>query len=204
MKDNHLEVSGKTCCPTCGQTLPEPEVSVEILEEFFEYNPITGFVIHKYKPRKYFKTDGGYNNFNLHYKGKRAGTVTKDRRTISLFKKTCLEHRVIWALYYKEWPPKGMVIDHINGDPYDNRIDNLRLVTHKENAMNTRLSSKNKSGVAGVRWRRNRWESSIVYNREYYYLGLFINFDDAVKARKAAEIKYGFHENHGRDGIVDG
>ena len=143
MKDNHLEVSGKTCCPTCGQTLPKPEPSIEILEELFDYNPLTGFVIHKYKPRKYYTSDGGYTSFNLHHKGKRAGTVTTYRRTIGIFGKTYAEHRVIWALYYKEWPSKEMVIDHINGDPYDNRIDNLRLFTHKENSMNRKLTSKN-------------------------------------------------------------
>tara|TARA_B100000035_G_C20759644_1_gene447732 strand:+ start:29 stop:646 length:618 start_codon:yes stop_codon:yes gene_type:complete len=205
MKDNQLEVSGKTCCPTCGQTLPEPELSVEILEELFDYDPLTGFVTFKYRPRKYFNVDGSYNNFNLNYKGKRVGSLTKAGfRNIRIFYKSYYEHRVIWALYYKKWPPKGMVIDHINGDSADNRIDNLRLVTYKENSRNTKIASNNKSGVTGVTQRKNRWISNITNNGKLLYLGSFSNFDDAVKARKDAEIKFGFHDNHGRDNVVDG
>mgnify|MGYP003321531520 CR=1 FL=1 len=205
MKDNHLEVSGKTCCPTCGQTLPEPKVSVEILEELFDYNPLTGFLTNKYRPRKYFTRDNNYTQFNLYRKGKRAGGFGEKTRTLNLLNKKYMEHRVIWALYYKEWPSKGLVIDHINGDPFDNRIHNLRLVTIRENAMNTKLSSKNKSGVTGVSLHGGgKWQSKITSNGKSYYLGLFSNFDDAVKARKQAETKYGFHENHGRDGTIDG
>jgi len=211
MKDNHLEVSGKTCCPTCGQKLPEPEPSVEILEDFFDYNLLTGFLTHKYRPMKYFKSKRSYSKFNNNMVGKRAGSpydhLSKNgRRSISVFRKKYLEHRVIWALYYKEWPPKGMVIDHINGDPSDNRLDNLRLVTPRENAMNRKLSSNCKSGVSGIHKSvtRNSWVAVIWVGGRNLNLGTFINFDDAVKVRKAAEIKYGFHENHGRDGIVDG
>ena len=99
-----------------------------------------------------------------------------------------------------------MVIDHINGDPFDNRIDNLRLVTQRENSMNRRLSCNNKSGVIGVHYysSRKQWQAQITSEGKKINLGRFDNFDDAVKVRKDAEIKYGFHENHGRDGIVDG
>jgi hypothetical protein len=206
MKDNHLEVSGKTCCPTCGQTLPKPEPSVEILEELFDYNSLTGFVTNKYRPRKYFNTKNSYSTFNSYQVGKRSGSEKDRFRRITLFGKPYPEHRLIWALYYKEWPPKEMVIDHINGDPFDNKIDNLRLVTHRENAMNRRLSCNNKSGVIGVHYyaSREQWQAQITVKGKKINLGRFDNFDDAVKSRKDAEIKYGFHENHGRDGIING
>lgn len=45
-------------------------------------------------------------------------------------------HRVIWLWVHRRWPKKGMVIDHINGDPADNRIENLREVTRSENSKN--------------------------------------------------------------------
>ena len=108
MKDNHLEVSGKTCCPTCGQTIPEPELSVEILEEIFDYNPLTGFVTFKYKPRKYFKNNNRYTYFKKNRVGKRAGYehTQKGVRVINTFKRSYYEHRLIWALYYKEWTPR--------------------------------------------------------------------------------------------------
>ena len=206
MKDNHLEVSGKTCCPTCGQTLPKPEPSVEILEELFDYDSLTGFVTNKYRPRKYFNTKNSYSTFNSHQVGKRSGSEKDRFRRITLFGKPYPEHRLIWALYYKEWPSKEMVIDHINGDPFDNKIDNLRLVTHRENAMNRRLSCNNKSGVIGVHYyaSRKQWQAQITVKGKKINLGRFDNFDDAVKSRKDAEKKYGYHENHGRDGIVNG
>jgi len=206
MKENQLEVSGKTCCPTCGQTLPKPEPSVEILEELFDYNSLTGFVTNKYRPRKYFNTKNSYSTFNSHQVGKRSGSEKDRFRRITLFGKPYPEHRLIWALYYKEWPPKEMVIDHINGDPFDNKIDNLRLVTHRENSMNRRLSCNNKSGVIGVHYyaSREQWQAQITVKGKKINLGRFDNFDDAVKSRKDAEIKYGFHENHGRDGVVNG
>ena len=59
-----------------------------------------------------------------------------------------MAHRVAWAIYYGVWPT-GM-IDHINGDGLDNRICNLRDVTHKENARNSRRKATNKSGCSGV------------------------------------------------------
>lgn len=60
-------------------------------------------------------------------------------------------HRVIWEAA-KGKIPEGMQIDHINHDRADNRLVNLRLVTHMQNGMNQSISKKNKSGVTGVCW----------------------------------------------------
>jgi hypothetical protein len=65
--------------------------------------------------------------------------------------------------------------------------------------MNASLGERNTSSFVGVGWRndRNCWRASITVNRKQIALGCFDSFDDAVSARKAAQIKYGFHENHG-------
>lgn len=83
-------------------------------------------------------------------------------------------------------------IDHINHNPSDNRKNNLRIVTRSQNQMNVGLSSNNKSGVTGVHFntRNEKWVAQIGFNRKRIYLGEFDNFDNAVKARKEAEIKY--------------
>ena len=114
-------------------------------------------------------------------------------------------HRVVWCHYYGEWPDSNLVVDHINGDHYDNRIKNLRCVTHSENAKNRKRPDNNKSGHQGVIWYKQyeKWKASIINNGKYVFLGYFINKEDAIKARKAAERKYGFHENHGRVGKED-
>lgn len=107
-----------------------------------------------------------------------------------------LAHRVAWAIYHGAWPDR--IVDHINHDKLDNRIQNLRLVTNSESARNKPLSPRNKSGVAGVQRVGNRWVVTISTTQ----LGSFRSFDDAVAARRAAEVEMGFHPNHGRPRVA--
>ena len=88
----------------------------------------------------------------------------------------------------------GNPIDHIHGKTSrnDNRKNNLRVVTTSDNIKNIGVRKNNKSGVTGVQWkpRDNVWEAwiTVMYNK--IYLGRFVDFEDAVKARKEAEEKY--------------
>lgn len=106
-------------------------------------------------------------------------------------------HRVIWAIYHGAWPLGE--VDHTNHVRDDNRIDNLRDVPKKQNALNQCRHATNTSGHTGVHLRRDaqRWRARITVNGELLNLGSFLRVEDAVAARKAAEVKYGFHHNHG-------
>lgn len=106
-------------------------------------------------------------------------------------------HRLAWLVTHGEFPPEQ--IDHIDGDGLNNRLENLRAVSDLENKRNLRKKSNNTSGVSGVRWRKDRqkWQALITVNRKKIHLGLFSDKSEAVAARRAAEAKYGFHENHG-------
>jgi len=89
--------------------------------------------------------------------------------------------------------PKGMMVDHINGDRNDNRKVNLRLCNKSQNAMNHKLYNCNKSGVTGV-YRSSKmptkWEAQIKVNGKHIYLGSFEDINEAIKARTEAETKY--------------
>ncbi len=91
-------------------------------------------------------------------------------------------------------------IDHINGIRDDNRWENLRPVNRATNQKNMKLFANNTSGVPGVRKSPNglKWVSRIFTEGKEVHLGTFKNKEDAVAARKKAEIDYGVHANHGR------
>jgi hypothetical protein len=88
------------------------------------------------------------------------------------------------------WPEDQ--IDHINRIRTDNRISNLREVSHKQNHQNRSKSSHNTSGHSGVSWykQKSRWRAQITHNQKDIHLGLFTNLEDAIAARKAAEKLY--------------
>lgn len=84
------------------------------------------------------------------------------------------------------------VVDHINLNILDNRKSNLRICTQHENDMNHKVNKVNKSGITGVRFREDKsvWVAYIYFNKRNISLGSYKNKEDAIKARKQAEIKY--------------
>lgn len=98
--------------------------------------------------------------------------------------------------------PKG-VVDHINHNSLDNRRCNLRDVKPRANSMNCKPSKNNTSGRMGVWVCKNRpvnpFAACITVNRKTIHLGRYATFEEACAAREAAEVKYGFHKNHGKD-----
>lgn len=122
---------------------------------------------------------------------------SKKYRDICIRGKRYYAHRLAYLYMTGENPANE--IDHINGNGVDNRWCNLRSVTTLENSQNTRQRPDNTSGVTGVHRNKltGKWEVFINSNRTRHYLGLFSDFFEAVCARKSAEVKHGFHVNHG-------
>ena len=136
-------------------------------------------------------------------KGSIAGHIrTNDGyRRIQINGKTILAHRLVWLFEYGNVPSSMYEIDHIDGNRLNNKVDNLRLVTRSSNCKNTKVRRTNTSGVTGVHKvkRSGKYIARINgLNKERIVLGTFDNFEDAVKARKDAELIYGYHPNHGR------
>ena len=82
-------------------------------------------------------------------------------------------------------------IDHINGKPNDNRVENLRIVTHSNNMKNEKLYANNTSGYKGVYYskKEQKWKAHITSDNVVYHLGTFNTKTEAIEARKAAEDK---------------
>lgn len=103
-------------------------------------------------------------------------------------KKIIKMHRLILSC------PDGYDVDHVHGKETrnDNRKRNLRVATRSQNNMNKGIQSNNTSNITGVSWHKGmgRWQAYISVNRNRIYLGAFINFDEAVNARKQAEERY--------------
>lgn len=94
--------------------------------------------------------------------------------------------------------PKGMSVDHINGDKLDNRKSNLRVCIHKQNLCNQKLSIKSKSGYKGVSWNksRNKWEAYITNNQKRKFGGYFTTKELAAeKYNELATSLFGEYAN---------
>jgi hypothetical protein len=88
-------------------------------------------------------------------------------------------------------PERHQIIDHINGDPSDNRRCNLRICTPKENARNVNVTWSNKSGIVGVKQiKSGKFVAQIMVDRKTISLGHFSSLEEAAEARKKAEIQY--------------
>jgi hypothetical protein len=94
-------------------------------------------------------------------------------RVIALDRKRYLAHRLAWLFMTGVWP--GGEIDHINGNPSDNRFANLREATRQQNGANRRVGSNNKSGFKGVHWHKGdkRWRAQIMVAKRIIHLGSF-------------------------------
>jgi len=179
------------------------EITQEYLQECFSYNPETGVLTWKKRPRDHFNTDRGFKIFNSNYAHNEAGSSRAYTENLSYILivikgRRFLAHRIIWALNCGDWPHDE--IDHIDGDGLNNTIANLRAVSHQENLKNRKINKNNASKISGVRWdsERQKWFVQIGAQNKVLKLGRYLDKFEASCVRKSAELKYGYHKNNGR------
>ena len=97
-----------------------------------------------------------------------------------------LMHRAIWE-HHNGPIPKGMQIDHINGDTLDNRLENLRICTNAQNAHNSYKRRQTASRYKGVTWhiRYKKWVAQIGRGKNHRHIGYFTSEEDAARAYDA-------------------
>lgn len=103
-------------------------------------------------------------------------------------RKTIRIHRVVLNC------PDDLQVDHINHDTLDNRKENLRLCTVKQNSGNQRGHSKSSSGYRGVSWivQHEKWAAQLVENHNHHFLGYYDDKEEAARAfDKASKLYYG-------------
>ena len=162
-------------------------LSREILLGFLSYDETTGHLLWKERPLTCFSMEKIGKTWNKRFAGTVAGSVCFDehgnRKTLQI---TILgfvyhAHRIIWLMLYGSIPD-GMVIDHINGDPFDNRLSNLRLATIAQNCRNCR-PRKNSGGLPGVTLdkQRGKYVTGVVVNGKKLNFSGFDTPEEAYK-----------------------
>lgn len=164
----------------------------EYLKEVLYYDPETGLFTWIKRLSRGAKIGDIAGCTATHCKAKKKYIV------IGIKNKVYLAHRLAWFYMTGKWPKEQ--IDHADGNGLNNKWDNISESTHAQNCKNVRLRTDNISGCSGVCWHKlsGKWRARISVNKKELSLGLFENKKDAIESRKAAEKKYGYHENHGQ------
>jgi hypothetical protein len=121
--------------------------------------------------------------------GRRAGHINRDGyRYVFIGRRHVAVHRIVWMLHRGELPA---LIDHINREPLDNRVENLRACTAKENARNRSKHAGCLSKYRGVTFNRSAgkdrpWQAVITIDRKTRHLGVFSTEAAAAAAYDAA------------------
>lgn len=183
------------------------DIDVATLRLLLRYDPETGDLYWLprdsswFGPTRFKTAQQVCNWWNGRFAGTRALAAKGFHGCLAgnLLGKSCYAHRAAWALHAGVWPSEE--IDHINGDRADNRIVNLRAVSHAVNMTNKKLYASNKSGAHGVAWHptKRRWAAYITISGKRKQIGMFASCDEAIAARRARErVTNAFHANHGR------
>jgi hypothetical protein len=157
--------------------MPKSTPLPDCLKDQCVYDPVTGLIDQpdKKKTGRPSLNNNGYAVVNI---------------TVDGTPKRFLAHRVAWFLHYGT-DPGVMQVDHINGNRADNRIENLRLVSHAENCHNQAVStSRKKTGLPlGVYLAANGgFRASITVDGREQYLGVFDTPDQASNAYVSAKL----------------
>lgn len=170
-----------------------PKLTAERARELLDYDPETGVLRWKESKPHSKRKAGDIAGGVLHKScGKSYGQIRIDRRMYKT-------HRVIWLMVHGVWAKE---IDHADGNGLNNRLNNLSSVSRVENQRNKKLSYKNKYGCPGiyeVTGRKKKFRVQISNGSCQLLIGAYYTLDEAVAARKQAEIDYGYHPNHGTE-----
>jgi len=157
----------------------------DLLHEIFEYRD----------GELFWRVNSG-NRKNL--AGSRLKTINNHGYlTVCIQQKQYLVHRVIYSMFYGDFDG---LIDHIDGNRLNNRIENLRLATHSQNSFNSKLYKNNKTGIKGVSYvaKDDKFIARCQTKGQSKYLGSFDSLEQADAVLRAYRLSsHKEFANHG-------
>jgi len=172
----------------------------EYLNECFTADVESGELRWNLRPRDHFQTFNAWNSFCKSKIGRRAESrslagylIIKLQKSRFIPNSSMPAHRALWTMVHGDIPT-GMVIDHINGEPSDNRISNLRLVTKGENCLNRRNKKRSSGLPKNINKISGGYSVSFGVNS-----GRYDTLDEATEASLAASLRWfgTFSREHG-------
>ncbi len=156
------------------------DLSVEFIRETFDYDYETGVI--KWKTDRRHVSAGDPAGHLMH-----CGHIK-----VKINNKAYRAHRLIWVWHYGEYPKYNLHIDHIDGNGANNRIENMRLVTHRENINNREIHRMGKlPGTEKCQTKTKiRWSARIYHDGKKVYLGRYDTEQEAHAAYMEYRIKY--------------
>lgn len=146
--------------------------------------------------------DKNGRSFRNQYAGKKAGgTHYSGYKHIKINGRLYAYHRVVFLMHNKYLPAE---IDHIDGDPLNNRIENLRPANRSRNCSNRMIGKNNTTGVKGISFHKRigKFQAYITKNKKRIFIGYFEKLEDAVSARKkAVDSIHGEYANYGSGAV---
>ncbi len=181
VKRSHAEYTGY-----CRSRCAIEELGLEYLRTCFDVDLESGLVVWKHRPREHFSDDHSYKMYAKKYPGTPLRVpLQSNQKIIAQF--SVKDKKYVISAHYLVWYFAGKtvtgdnVLDHINRNGQDNRLANLRECSKIDNARNCSVAKNNKTGATGVLPHKGRWRAQIS-------LGTFDTFEEAVAARRKAEI----------------
>lgn len=144
----------------------------------------------EYRDGKLFaRSDRGFNKT----KGKECNAISGKYFSVRINYRLYYVHRLIWIMHFGPIPD-GMMVDHEDGNGFNNQISNLRLANKSQNGCNRGRSKANTSGYKGVMFYKayKKWTAQIEFNGKRKSLGYFETPEEAFVAyQTAAKIYHG-------------
>ena len=168
-------------------------------DEYLECDHVTGVLTWKERPMHHFASYRTWAWWKARFTGRKAGTKQANKNgipnliVVQFDRRHYASHRIVWEMVHGPIPD-GMQVDHRDGNPFNNRLDNLRLATQAQNQWNKAIFKSNTTGFKGVYLDKSsgKFRAQIRANGKSEYLGSFLTAEAAgIAYSTAAERLHG-------------